>query len=48
MVMSLKDNGETGEESIERAVEDRDVDRKEEDNGLCYEKNCGWKGLGSG
>jgi len=48
MMMSLKDDGETGEESIERAVEDRDVDGKEEDNGLRYEKNCGSKGLGSG
>jgi len=46
--MPLKDDGETGEESIERAVEDRDVDGKEENNGLRYEKHYESKGLESG
>jgi hypothetical protein len=53
MVVSLKDDGETGKESVECAVEDRNVDREEQDDGFRYEKyydskrldNSFWGGL---
>lgn len=38
MVVSFKDDGETGKECVECAIEDRDVDGEEEDDGFRNEK----------
>jgi hypothetical protein len=48
VVVALKDDWEAGEESIECAVEDGDVDGEEENNGFCNEKYCIFERLDHG